>query len=73
MDKKKNNLFKGEFNLNGQELTYFKKAKCQAEAKQLMILEMGIDLGMSRYRLNTQFFNGEKDNYRITRIFEKEN
>ena len=65
-------LYKGEFNLFGETYTLYTHAKDKATAKKNFEHQLAKKLNNSLHYIKFQF-NGEKDNYFISKIKEKEN
>ena len=63
----KKKLYKGTFNLNGQNMIFYRYAYTDAEARTLFIhaIEDKYKLGLG---LIMSAFDGSKDNYRIEKV-----
>jgi hypothetical protein len=60
------NLYKGQFNYQGEIHTLYRYAKSNEGAKGLMIIELSKRLGISASALRL-YFSGSRDNYSVWR------
>ena len=67
----KKKLYFGQFNWYGEIFKIWKYAINEFNAWFLMVREISIKTGASRYRIR-QHFNGTRDNYKIERRQEKD-
>jgi hypothetical protein len=67
MDTKSKKLYKGKFNYQGEIHILWRHASNPIEAGHVMFISLSKKLDASPYAIR-QYFNGAKDNYKITEV-----